>query len=81
MKLTQDQKEDLFELTQADGWTVLLALIEDLVQLAERDVIRLNMNSNDTTRLLIQKARAEGARQLLASFQAETGKLQPKPSK
>jgi hypothetical protein len=67
-KLSQEDLGDLLSLVDEDGYQTLVGELEALVQVEERNLIVLNLDTSNQTELLVRKARAEGARRLFESF-------------
>lgn len=63
VRLTGEQQDALSELFDSYGWPALIAAIEQLVAAREQGVLRLNI-AEGVDRLVHEKLRAEGARQL-----------------
>jgi hypothetical protein len=72
--------EALRELTEQHGYAELLELIEAKARARENAIIKVNLDDGDinASKLLIMKARAEGARQLAADLTRHLENLRPK---
>jgi hypothetical protein len=78
-KLTLEQLEDLKDLMSHDGFPVLLAEIDALVQTVQLDVVKLEVSGPDEERELVRrKCRAEGAARLAISIKNRLNSLKSK---
>lgn len=68
-KLTDDEQSELTSLMDHSGVKVLFKYLSNLVMEQYENVIRLNMNSQEERRLLYDKLKADGAKDLVEKFQ------------
>lgn len=71
------RREELLETSSTPGWATAIEMLDNLVQSAETDVISHDLNNPNVTELVIKKARAEGARRLVARFKTQLASLKP----
>lgn len=70
------------EIMLSDGAPALLELIEEMGRHREADILRYNLDSDpNPNKLLVLKARSEGARQLAADLVLRLQTLRPGKSK
>jgi hypothetical protein len=70
-------KEALLDTIQTEGWPVTLKLLDDLVQSFESEVLSHDLNNPNVTELVIKKARAEGAKRLVARLKTQLSAIKP----
>ena len=69
MKLTSEEKEDLFVLLEnEEGYKALLKVVEMVVKAQEERVLSFPLDSDRYEQLAFQKARVEGCRKLLSEL-------------
>lgn len=68
MKLDSDQQTVLEDIVFHEGAEILMLVAEDLAKGVEQRVLSLSTIDVDKDRLFVEKARAEGARQLAAGL-------------
>lgn len=76
--MRSDVKEDLQDLIQHYGYEAMIACLEDCVSNIEMDVLKFNLDSNNSNELVIRKARAEGARLSANAFKRRLESLRSK---
>lgn len=73
MKLTVDEREELANMMQSAGWPVLIKVLEALAQNHKDAVMKYNLTDGPEG-LVIKKARAEGAIEIVRSIIARRDK-------
>ncbi len=65
MKLSQEEKELVYETVHGQGWPLLLKVVEGYCSEIESNIMRYNLGKDqDGANLIVLKAKAEGARSL-----------------
>lgn len=64
MKLNQEEKDELLALMTSSGWDVLVKVLENLKSRPAKRVLSYNL-SDGPEGLVIEKARSEGARDVV----------------
>lgn len=77
-KLTQEEREDLHDLLQHPGYPALVKVLEVAVTELENQVLTYNLESGEGQKLLLTKARAEGAKKALVNAKAQIASLASK---
>lgn len=67
--LSQDEREQLIDLTRSDAWKAVLKSVERSIQKMERRLLAYNL-SKGFEELALEKARVEGARQLQQAIES-----------
>jgi len=78
MKLSFEEKEALISFADSSALQPLLKLLDQLVEAAQVDVVKLNLDGSTDRDLLIRKARAEGAARLATSLRTRLSTLRAK---
>lgn len=71
-------KEDLIDILDHDGYKLMLAEMETIVRAQESKVLQYNLtDAASIQQLAIEKARAEGSRNLLVLFTKRMSTIRP----